>query len=1192
MIVAALAVATIVGSCEHPVTDLGSIIAQLVVSPQTVTLQQNQAEDFLAVGFTATGDSADIAVSWSATGGTIDSSSAGKRHYGHYTSASCGTFTVTATSHPGNVSQAASVTVTGCPLPVAAVTVTPPTATIGVGQTAQYAAITRDAFGNPLGGRTVTWSSSNPAVATVNGTGQATGVAVGAVTITATSEGKSGTAALTVTTVPVASVTVSPATASVPAGQTMQLAATPKDANGNSLSGRTISWSSGSTAVATVSASGLVTGVAAGSATITATSEGQSGTATITVSTVPVASVTVTPATASVQVGQTMQLTATPKDANGNSLSGRAITWSSGSTAVATVSASGVVSGVAAGSATITATSEGQSGGATITVSTVPVASVTVNPATTSVQVGQTVQFAATPKDASGNPLSGRSVSWASSNTAVATVSASGLVTGVTTGAATITATSEGKSGTAAITVSTVLVASVTVSPASASVQVGQTVQLTATPKDANGNLLAGRTVTWASSNTAVATVSASGLVTGGAAGSATITATSEGQSGSATITVSTVPVASVTVNPATASVQVGQTVQLTATPQDANGNSLPGRTITWSSGSTAVATVSASGLVTAVAAGAATITATSEGQSGSATITVSTVPVAAVTVSPATASVQVGQTVQLTATPKDANGNPLSGRTVTWASSNTAVATVSASGLVTGKTAGTATITATSEGKSGASAITVTPVPVASVTVTPASASIQTGQTAQLTATPKDVNGNPLTGRTVTWASSTPGIASVNATGLVTGVVVGTATITATSEGQSGTALITVTVPSSGGTPDPTLLLVATTSQVPLTGAYNALNVPAIAAGGWYLDPTTGVKIYKLTSGTFPTSSPNWGHDYSEGGDEVSLPYNGNTRAVLVRQNGGAWWLVDFTPGVGVGNGRQLAGRLAPCFDQSFSFSNNPATPYYAYVSNCSAIIRFDIRTLTEAPGNGWPISESNACWLQQSENDGLFTWLRGQSGPTVAAFEPATNTLKTYTNSGVNEPRIDRAGRYIGLSMNSPPEALFVWDFTTSSIIWQTSGDPGIPFSHNASLRRRWLVVDWNSSAPHQYAMFIPDVANSGQYIGGPANANDFYGNGNWIQHPADLNDQWAVFSTMEGLQSSGGGWLAPGGMVLITPNGQRRLLGHPYNTGTNYTFYSFVRFAPDGRYVLFTSDMDGSGRNDVFLAELPSR
>ena len=286
-IVAALAVATIVVSCEHPATDPSSSIAQLVVSPQNVTLQQNQAEDFLAVGFTASGDSADIAVSWSATGGSIDSSSAGKRHYGHYTSATCGTFTVTATSHPGNVSTAASVTVTGCPLPVASVSVTPATATIGVGQTAQYAAITRDAFGNPLGGRTVTWSSSNPAVATVNGAGQATGVAVGSATLTATSEGKSGTAAILVTNVPVASVTVSPATASVPAGQTVQLTATLKDANGNTLTGRTVTWSSDNTAVATVSGSGLVSSVAAGAATITATSEAKSGTSAITVTAPP-----------------------------------------------------------------------------------------------------------------------------------------------------------------------------------------------------------------------------------------------------------------------------------------------------------------------------------------------------------------------------------------------------------------------------------------------------------------------------------------------------------------------------------------------------------------------------------------------------------------------------------------------------------------------------------------------------------------------------------------------------------------------------------------------------------------------------------------------------------------------------------------------------------------------------------------
>src|SRR2546421_12622351 len=124
--------------------------------------------------------------------------------------------------------------------------------------------------------------------------------------------------------------------------------------------------------------------------------------------------------------------------------------------------------------------------------------------------------------------------------------------------------------------------------------------------------------------------------------------------------------------------------------------------------------------------------------------------PVASVTVTPSSASGQVGQTVQLTATPRDASGNPLSGRAVTWSSSDTTVATVTRTGFVTAKGAGTATITATSEGKSGTATITGTslPAPEASVTVTPSSSSVPVGQTVQLTATPKDANGSPLSGR------------------------------------------------------------------------------------------------------------------------------------------------------------------------------------------------------------------------------------------------------------------------------------------------------------------------------------------------------------------------------------------------------------------------------------------------------------
>ena len=344
-------------------------------------------------------------------------------------------------------------------------------------------------------------------------------------------------------------------------------------------------------------------------------------------------------------------------------------------------------------------------------------------------------------------------------------------------------------------------VASVSVTPGTATVQVGQTAQLTATTKDAGGNVLSGRAVTWASSTPALATVSATGLVTGVAAGAAvTITATSEGQSGTAAITVVPIPVASVTVAPAAATIQIGQTVQLSATTKDAGGNVLTGRGVTWASSAATLATVNGTGLVTGVAAGGpVTITATSEGKSGMAAITVSAVPVASVTVAPATATVQVGQTVPLAATTKDANGNVLTGRAVTWTSGAPSVATVSGTGVVTGVAAGgPVTITATSEGQSGTAAITVVPVPVASVTVAPAAATIQIGQTVKLSATTKDANGNVLTGRPVTWASGNTAVATVSATGVVTGVAPGgPVTITATSEGQSGTAAVTVSPPS-----------------------------------------------------------------------------------------------------------------------------------------------------------------------------------------------------------------------------------------------------------------------------------------------------------------------------------------------------------------------------------------------------------
>src|SRR5205814_9083904 len=176
---------------------------------------------------------------------------------------------------------------------------------------------------------------------------------------------------------------------------------------------------------------------------------------------------------------------------------------------------------------------------------------------------------------------------------------------------------------------------------------------------------------------------------------------------------------------------------------------------VSWWSSSTGVATVNGRGLVTGVAVGSTTITAASEGRSASASVTVTTVPVASVTVTPAYGSLYVGQTVQLTATPKDSAGNPLTGRVIAWSSDNTTVATVSTSGLVTGKGAGSATITAATGGKSGTSAMTVANVTIASVTVSPAAASLAAGQTVQLAATPKDSAGTTLPGHSIASASS-----------------------------------------------------------------------------------------------------------------------------------------------------------------------------------------------------------------------------------------------------------------------------------------------------------------------------------------------------------------------------------------------------------------------------------------------------
>src|SRR5690606_17884829 len=289
--------------------------------------------------------------------------------------------------------------------------------------------------------------------------------------------------------------------------------------------------------------SGVVRGVATGTATVTARSGNMTASASVTVSAVPVGSVTVSPAEASVPAGTTVQLTAEVKDAGGNVLNDRAVNWSSSDTAVATVSASGLVTGVATGTATITAASGDKSGSAKVTVTpsqSAAVARVEISPSADTLDaLGAKVQFAATAYDGDGAPVTGARITWASLNPNIATVDSMGNVTAKAVGAALIVAAAPccGKADTAGVVVRQV-VASVSVSPSSRSIAVAESYRLSAGAEDANGNPVPDATFVWTSSNNSVATVDGTGLVTGVSSGSATITATSGDKKASAQINV------------------------------------------------------------------------------------------------------------------------------------------------------------------------------------------------------------------------------------------------------------------------------------------------------------------------------------------------------------------------------------------------------------------------------------------------------------------------------------------------------------------------------------------------------------------------------------------------------------------------------------------------------------------------------
>ena len=436
---------------------------------------------------------------------------------------------------------------------------------------------------------------------------------------------------------------------------------------------------------------------------------------------------------------------------------------------------------------------------------TIPATKIEVSPTTVDLIATRTVEIkpTITPLDVTDifpdNTID-KTVNWSSSDESVATVDASGMVTAVKEGLATITAaTPNNLTATCEVTVKPLVVEAegVTLDKTTLNLTEGETATLSATVSPENTT---DKTVTWTSSDATVASVNTGGVVTGLKAGTATITvSTINGLTATCDVTVkaATVEASGLTLNLEETELVNGKTVQLQATVIPGHATD---KNVTWTSSDATVASVNASGLVTALKSGKATITAsTANGLKATCEVTVvaATVDASGLELNLEEAEIVEGESVQLQATvlPADATD-----KTVTWTSSDAAVATVNASGLVTALKPGQATITATSA--NGLKAICEVTVVVATVGASGLElnleeAEIVEGESVQLQATvlPADA-----TDKTVTWTSSDATVAMVNASGLVTALKPGKATITASSaNGLKAICEVTVVVATVG---------------------------------------------------------------------------------------------------------------------------------------------------------------------------------------------------------------------------------------------------------------------------------------------------------------------------------------------------------------------------------------------------------
>ena len=537
-------------SADTSLTVTNASLVRLEITPGSPSIANGTSAALTATGLYSDGTSQDLTaqVTWQSSDSSIATVGTAAPNSGLVAAVGVGGATISATL--GSTSDSVSLTVTGETL--TSIVVDPVLPSLAKGTQLQMSAIGEFSDGSTQDlTRAATWTSSADTVAAVGSTdgsrGLVTSASTGTTTITASLSGVDGSTILTVTNAVLSSINITAHSSTVPSGAKMQASAvgTFTDGSTRDITDQ-VTWVSSQTSKATVSnasgSKGLITALAPGAINITATLSGITASHPIAVTNATLASINVNPPSLSIAAGVSSSLTATGNYSDGSTLDVTdQVSWLTSDASVMQVSNAagnqGYVTAISPGSADINATLGGITGTSRITVTNATLSTIEVTPASPSVAEGLKMSMHATGhfSDSSTLDITGQ-VTWQSSDTGIAVISnvtnSKGSVTGISAGAANLTATLGAVNSTPVVlAVTNAQLSSIQVTPANPAVVKGSTVQLTAIGSFTNG---AQQDITsqvvWRSSDTAVATVSnasgSNGLVTGAGQGQIDITAT------------------------------------------------------------------------------------------------------------------------------------------------------------------------------------------------------------------------------------------------------------------------------------------------------------------------------------------------------------------------------------------------------------------------------------------------------------------------------------------------------------------------------------------------------------------------------------------------------------------------------------------------------------------------------------------